>query len=167
MLKLIAVASPALLAATIAVAAASPQATGVTQPATVPRVTVIGCVVRNGTVDVDKGTRVLEIAPGALALTNARIATSARGGVPGAPARDSDSGTIPRDTIVGKQSAEPATLAFELTGDRLPALGDLVGRRVEVVGRLSETTKAGGAHPSAELQKLDVVSFRGVTGACD
>lgn len=163
MLKLIAVASPILLAATVA--AATPQGTGGAQPAA-SRVIVVGCVVRNGAVDVDKGTRALEIPPGALALTNARITANGRGGVPGAPARDSDSGTIPRDTIVGKQSAEPATLAFELTGDHVAALGDLVGRRVEVVGRLALATAKAGAHPSAELQKLDVVSFRGVTGAC-
>ena len=167
MFKLIAVASPTLLAATIAVAAASPQVTGVTPSAPASRVTVVGCVVRNGTVDVDKGTRTLQIAPGALALTNARITTSGRTGVPGAPTPDSNSGTIPQNTIVGKQSAEAPALSFELIGDQLTGLGDLVGRRAEVVGRVTPTDKASGAHPSAHLQKLDVASFRGVTGGCE
>src|SRR6478735_1417077 len=196
MLKLIAVASPTLLAATLAAGTAGGQVTAA--QTTSPQVTVVGCVVRNGAVDVDKGTRVLNIAPGALALTAARISAGGRSnGVPGTPPQDHDSGTIPQRTIVGGRSGEPGTAAFELTGDHLTGLGDLVGRRVEVIGRLAAATPASGdrprattgttrdatpvtgagtreehasegpAHPSADLRQLDVVSFRGVAGACE
>ena len=92
----------------------------------------------------------------------------------------------------------PDTTSFALTGSGASGLGELVGKRVEIVGRLAEdatpstaaqprgtagTTQApasGGltgtreqragessAHPSAELRKLEVVSFRGVTGGCE
>jgi hypothetical protein len=84
---------------------------------------------------------------------------------------------------------------FALTGDRLAGLGDFVGRRVEVVGRVAQSADAaqargttgsprdaapvpgvgtreerpaeGTAHPSAEVRILDVVSFRGATGGCE
>jgi hypothetical protein len=200
MLKLIAVASPALLAATMAVGATASQSTQVRGQQPASPTTVIGCVVRNGDVDVDKGTRVLDLKPGALALTNARItsgSSSSATRVPGTEPQDRDSGTIPQRTIVGGRPAEPDTLSFALTGERLTGLGDMVGRRVEIVGRIAPlkpstgdqpraTTGtnrdaapvAGGgtreerpgertAHPSAELQTLDVVSFRSVTGACE
>jgi len=87
MIKLVAATTPVLLAATIA---ASPAAQGQTPAAANPpkadarQVTVVGCVARNGDVDIDKGTRTLNIAPGALALTSARVLSgSATGGVPG------------------------------------------------------------------------------------
>jgi len=168
MLKLLAIASPTLLAATIAVGAADFQVvTSAEQSPPPQQVTVVGCVVRNGSVDVDKGTRVLNIAPGALALTGARVITSGNRstGVPGASTREHDSGTIPQETIVGKQSGGAPTLAFALTGNRMSGIGDLVGRRVEVVGRTTPT-ESSSAHPSTDLQKLEVVSFRGVTGPC-
>ena len=203
MIKLVAATTPIFLAATMA---ASPVAQGQTPAAANPpkadarEVTVVGCVARNGDVDIDKGTRTLNIAPGALALTSARVLSgSATGGVPGTPPQDHDSGTIPRATIVDGQPAQAETMSFALTGNRVSGLGELVGRRVEIVGRLSDNSPAtstaaqprgtsgtdqgrspvagGGtreeragessAHPSAELRKLEVVSFRSVTGACD
>src|SRR3954469_9061190 len=200
MLKLIAVASPTLLAATMAVGAAGSQSPQPTRQQPPSPTTVIGCVVRNGAVDVDKGTRVLDLQPGALALTSARITSGSSGRaaqVPGTEPQDHNTGTIPQRTIVGGRSSEPDTLSFALTGARPAGLGDMVGRRVEIVGRVaplkaspadhpratSGTNRdaapvAGSgtreerpgertAHPSAELQTLDVISFRGVTGACD
>lgn len=205
MVKLVAATSPILLAITIAAGpAAQGQTSGPTGAtgAAARQVTVVGCVARNGDVDIDKGTRTLNIGAGALALTGARLLTGqpARG-VPGSPPQDHDSGTIPRATIVDGQPAQAETMAFALTGNRVSGLGELVGRRVEIVGRLSDESPAtsaaaqprgttgtgtdqgrspvagGGtreeragessAHPSAELRKLEVVSFRGVTGACD
>ena len=203
MVKLVAVMSPVLLAATIAAGpAAEGQTSGPagTTGAAARQVTVVGCVARNGDVDIDKGTRTLNIGPGALALTGAKLLTGQpAGGVPGTPPQDHDSGTIPRATIVDGQPAQAETMSFALTGNRVSGLGELVGRRVEIVGRLSDNSPAtstaaqprgtngtdqgrspvagGGtreeragessAHPSAELRKLEVVSFRGVTGACD
>ena len=196
MFKAFAGISPILLAATMVVGAADGrQSTAARsgQTQTDAPVTIVGCVVRNGAVDPDKGTRTLNIAPGALALTSARIAGS--GGRSGtAVPSDSDTGTIPQRTIVGR-SEEPSTLAFALTGERSAGLNDLVGRRVEVVGRVTgspDATQARGttgiqrdaaplpgagtreerpaesaAHPSAELRTLEVVSFKGVTGACE
>lgn len=202
MIKLVAATTPILLAATMAAAAAAqgqtPAATD--RPRTDARqITVVGCVARNGDVDIDKGTRTLNIAPGALALTSARIlGGSATGGVPGTAPQDHDSGTIPQRTIVGGQSAPLETTSFALTGGRTGDLGKMVGQRVEVVGRLSEDATApnapqsrgttgavqpqapadrtgtreersgeSSAHPSAELRKLDVVSFKAVTGGCE
>jgi hypothetical protein len=149
MIKLVAATTPILLAATIA---ASPAAQGQT-PAAVNsptadarQVTVVGCVARNGDVDIDKGTRTLNIAQGALALTSARVLSgSATGGVPGTPPQDHDSGTIPQRTIVGGQSAPLETTSFALTGGRTGDLGKLVGQRVEIVGRLSEGATAASA----------------------
>ena len=149
MIKLVAATTPVLLAATIA---ASPAAQGQTPAAANPpkadarQVTVVGCVARNGDVDIDKGTRTLNIAPGALALTSARVLSgSATGGVPGTPPQDHDSGTIPQRTIVGGQSAPLETTSFALTGGRTSDLGKMVGQRVEIVGRLSEDATATSA----------------------
>lgn len=203
MVKVVAATSPILLAATMVAGMAAqgqtPAATGASG-AEGRQVTVVGCVARNGDVDIDKGTRTLPIGPGALALTGAKLLTEGRSsGVPGTPPQDHDSGTIPRATIVDGRSSEPATTSFALTGSRVSGLGEFVGQRVEVVGRLAAPSAAtaapdqprgttgatqgrsavasGGtreerpgessAHPSAELRKLDVVSFRGVTGGCD
>lgn len=198
MFKVFAGISPILVAATMAAGAAEPQqSTAARENQTSPAapVTVVGCVVRNGAIDPNKGTRTLDLAPGALALTNARVlATGERtGGSPAAPPQDTNTGTIPQRTIVDGGGTQPSALTFALTGDHSTALGDLVGRRVEVVGRVGAVANAtaargtsgqrdaapvpgvgtreerpseGTAHPSAELRSLDVVSFRGVTGGC-
>ena len=201
MLKFVAGTSPILLAATLAAGVADaqqPPAAATTQQPAGPQVTVVGCVARNGDVDVNKGTRTLNIDAGALALTGARMVGGSRtGSVPGTPPQDHDSGTIPQRTIVGGQPAEPDTTIFALTGPVAAGLGELVGRRVEIVGRFADAAPASSyqprgttgsqrdatpvagagsreerpdersAHPSAELRKLEVVSFKGATGPCE
>ena len=202
MVKLVAATSPILLAATMAAGPAAggqtPAPTGTNRTAA-PQVTVVGCVARNGDVDIDKGTRTLNIGAGALALTGARrLSRPAAGGVPGTAPQDNDSGTIPRRTINDGQPDEMETTTFALTGNGTAGLAELVGRRVEIVGRLSDDAASPGtpqlrgttgtsqgptpvpgtgtreeragessAHPSAELRKLEVVSFTKATGACD
>jgi hypothetical protein len=197
MLKVVAATTPILLAAALAAGAAGVEQTPAAPQPSPSEVTVAGCVARNGDVDVNRGTRTLDIAPGALALTNVRIIGAGRAGVPGTPPQDHDSGTIPNNTIVGNQPAAPDTTAFALTGAKAAGLGSMVGRRVEIVGRFADAipgsdeqlrgttgtqrgaTPVGGAgtreeradersaHPSAELRKLEVVSFRGVNGPCE
>jgi len=195
--KLLSAFSPVLLAATMAGAIVDGQAPA---PATPPQqqVTVVGCVTRNGTVDVDNGLRRLNMDPNGLALTTARIVASGNArtsAVPGSTPDGNNSGTIPQQTIVGGRTEQPDTLSFALTGQQVNALGEQVGRRVEVVGRMAAVSPAdsqtrgttgtardaapvpgagtrqeapgeGSAHPSAELPRLEVVSFRSATGAC-
>jgi hypothetical protein len=134
--------------------------------------------------------------PNGLALTDARVTTAGRASsaVPGA-VPDSNTGTIPRNTIVGRPDPEPEAQSFALSGSQLQSLGDYVGRRVEIVGRFATATEGshesqvrgttgsgrdggpvtgtreerateGPAHPSTELRRLDVTSFRAVSGAC-
>ena len=197
MLKLISASSPLFLAATIATSAVHGQTPPSGQQPPL-QITAIGCVTRNGTVDVDKGVRRLNMDPNGLALTTARIVGAPgnrASAVPGSVPEGSNSGTIPRDTIVGGRTEEPQTTAFELTGDQVTAMGEQVGRRVEVVGRLTQAQASGAqprgttgstrdaapvpgagtreerpgegsAHPSTELPKLEVLSFRRATGAC-
>jgi hypothetical protein len=166
MVKLMTACSPLLLAATIATVPVDGQA-----PSPARQVTAIGCITRNGVVDVNKGTRLLNMDPNGLALTAARITdagTNRPSAVPGSAPDGRDSGTIPRETIAGAQPKEPDAITFELTGDQVKALGSQVGRRVEVVGRLTEAARPteATAHPSTELAKLEVTSFRGATGGC-
>jgi hypothetical protein len=171
MMKLLGACSPVLLAATMTVGDADAQAPRPAQP---QQITAIGCVTRNGVVDVDKGVRRLNMDPNGLALTTARIVgsgTNRSSAVPGSVPEGINSGTIPRDTIVGSRTEEAETVAFALTGDRVKALGEQVGRRIEVVGRVTSNHTGGeqpreSAHPSTELPKLEVLSFRSATGAC-
>jgi len=171
MVKLIGACSPVLLAATMASIAVDGQTAQLPPP---QQVTAIGCITRNGDVDVDKGVRRLNMDPNGLALTTARIVrsgTSRSSAVPGSIPEGTNSGTIPRETIVGRTEA-PETVAFALTGDRVKALGEQVGRRIEIVGRVTSTQTGGeqsrgSAHPSTELPKLEVLSFRAATGACE
>ena len=171
MVKLIGACSPVLLAATMASIAVDGQTA---QPTPPEQVTAIGCITRNGVVDVDKGVRRLNMDPNGLALTTARIVrsgTSRSSAVPGSIPEGTNSGTIPRETIVGGRTKEPDTVAFALTGDRVQALGEQVGRRIEIVGRVTSNRSGidqpgGSAHPSTELPKLEVLSFRAATGAC-
>ena len=225
MVKLIAVCSPIFVAASMTAAVAGGQTASVNtapqsgQPQ--QQITAVGCVTRNGTTDVDKGLRLLNMDPNGLALTSARIVRSGdnrASAVPGSAPEGANSGTIPQQTIVGGRTPASETLAFALAGDQLKALGEHVGRRVEIVGRLTSAgnTSAGNpsagngsvpagngsaggeaaqtrgttgsdrdatpgavtgtreqrpaessAHPSNELQKVEVVSFRPATGACE
>jgi len=195
MVKVFAGISPILVAATLVMGAADVRqsAQAPTQPSA--PTTIVGCVVRNGSVDPDKGTRTLNIAPGALALTDARIlGDAARAGAAPSGPQGSDTGTIPQRTIVGARGNEPSTLSFALVGDRTAGLDNFVGRRVEVVGHVNAGAEAnqargttgaprdaapvpgvgtreerpaeGTAHPSAEMRKLEVVSFKATTGDC-
>jgi len=198
MFRIIAFTSPVLLAVSFVGAAGAQQepAAGAQQPGP-QQMTVVGCVARNGDVDVNRGTRPLDLGAGALALTGARILDGSRGGgVPGAPRGDHDSGTIPQRTIVGGQPAAADTTAFALVGTKAADLGSLVGRRVEIVGRIAGAvpgsdrpegttgTERGAApvpgagtreerpaeptaHPSAELRRLNVMSFKGIAGPCE
>ena len=204
--KVITACSPLLVALTVAASAVEGQTP---RPTSSQQVTVVGCVARNGAVDPDKGTRILNTEPNGLALMEARIMTAGGGrasAVPGSAPEGRDSGTIPQQTIVGPRPQESAPLSFALSGGQLKELGSYVGRRVEIVGRTAtaadrtgsgeirgtsgatdparsatrgESTAPGSgtreerpseaptAHPSAEMQKLDVISFRAVTGACE
>src|SRR5690349_8493184 len=107
MVKLMTAFSPLLLAATISTGAVGEQAPAAAQ------VTAVGCVTRNGTVDVNKGIRLLNMDPNGLALTTARITdagASRRSAVPGSQPEGRDTGTIPRDTVVGAQPREADTV---------------------------------------------------------
>jgi hypothetical protein len=196
MLKLIGACSPILLAAAVSGAAVDGQTSVPAQQQ--QQITAIGCVTRNGAVDVDKGVRRLNMDANGLALTDARIirsGTNRSSAVPGSQPDGSDSGTIPQQTIVGGRREEPDTIAFALTGAQVRALGEHVGRRVEITG-VSATGQKGveqprgtggsvrdaapvpgvgtreerpgepAAHPSTELPKLEVLSFRAATGPC-
>lgn len=171
MVKLLGAFSLVLLAATMSAAVIDGQTP---LPAQQQQITAIGCITRNGVVDVDKGVRRLNMDPNGLALTTARIVGSGSNrssAVPGSSPEGTNSGTIPRETIVGSRTEQADTVAFALTGERVKALGEQVGRRVEIIGRVT-TNQTGGeqprgsAHPSTELPKLEVVSFRAATGAC-
>ena len=172
MVKLIGACSPVLLAATMAGGVVDGQTPVPAQP---QQITAIGCITRNGVVDVDKGVRRLNMDPNGLALTTARIVGNGNNrssAVPGSVPEGTNSGTIPRETIVGGRTEAPETVAFALTGDRVKALGEQVGRRIEIVGRVTSTQtggeqSSGSAHPSTELPKLEVLSFRAATGACE
>lgn len=199
MVKLIAAFSCALVAGTLPASVVHAQTKQDSTPAPSQQVTVIGCVVRNGMVDPDKGTRLLNIEPGALALTKATVTNTGAAHPAAAPGvvQDSNTGTIPRETIVAGQFDVLDTQTFELSGSGASALGQQVGRRVEVVGRLGaaatpppaavtrgtagspgatsnvtdagtreERPQEGSAHPSTEVRRLEVISFRGITGAC-
>src|SRR5215212_5661901 len=110
MVKLLGACSPVLLAATMAVGVVDGQAPLPTQP---QQITAIGCVTRNGVVDVDKGVRRLNMDPNGLALTTARIVvsgTNRSSAVPGSAPEGTNSGTIPRDTSVGNRTAEAETV---------------------------------------------------------
>lgn len=146
------------------------------QPGSQP-VTVIGCLARNGDVEHDRGTRQLNTDAKGFALTEARITSAGTGrtsAVPGSSPNGQDTGTIPRNDIVaGRQAASNTTNAagFALSGKNVEKLADLVGQRIEVVGTLapdgaSEKATEPTAHPSADLRRLEVISFRGVAGAC-
>lgn len=172
MVKLLGACSPVLLAATMATAVdGQTQTPRTAQP---QQITAIGCITRNGVVDVDKGVRRLNMDPDGLALTTARVVGSGAtrsSAVPGSLPEGTNSGTIPRDTIVGGRTGQPDTVAFALTGDQVKALGAQVGRRIEVVGRVTSNPPAdapsgGSAHPSTKLPTLEVLSFRAASGAC-
>jgi hypothetical protein len=198
MLKLIGATSPLFLAATIAATVVDGQTPPNGQQSPQQPITVVGCVTRNGAVDVDKGVRRLNMEPDGLALTTARI-VGGRGdrtsAVPGSSPEGSNSGTIPQGTIVGGRTGDPETTSFALSGDQVTALSEQIGRRVEVVGRLTQAQSTGvqprgtsgssreaapvpgagtreerpgegSAHPSTELPKIVVLSFRQATGAC-
>jgi hypothetical protein len=156
MSKLAAVVSPILLAATLSAGIADGQTPTPVKSDTpeTQRVTIAGCVVRNGSVDIDKGTRVLDLPAGALALTDARPV--------GAPTKS--------------QNEKPDSLTFALVGESAGKLETFIGKRVEIVGRVTRTTHQtppeaqeirGTAHPSAEIQQLEIVSFRGISGGCN
>src|SRR5215217_9315744 len=109
MMKLLGACSPVLIAATMAVGVADGQTP---RPAQTQQITAIGCVTRNGVVDVDKGVRRLNMDPNGLALTTARIVvsgTNRSSAVPGSVPEGTNSGTIPRETIVGSRTEEAAT----------------------------------------------------------
>jgi hypothetical protein len=166
----------------VSVAAAQPPAAALPQ-----QVTVIGCVTRNGAVDPDKGTRELNVAPNALALTDARVVTTGRSrtsAVPGSVPAGEDSGTIPlHGSVVGRQATPNGndTVGFALTG-KTAGLADFVGRRVQVVATMTPAPPAAitsannqprgttgttsSAHPSADLQTLTVMSFTTASGGC-
>ena len=173
MVKLIGACSPVLLAATMAAGVVDGQTA---LPAPQPQITAIGCITRNGVVDVDKGVRQLNMDPKGLALTTARIVRSdstRSSAVPGSLPEGRDTGTIPQQTIVGGRTEQPDTLTYALTGDpvKVKALGDQVGRRIEIVGRVTSNQSGvepsrGSAHPSTELPSLEVLSFRAASGTC-
>jgi hypothetical protein len=197
MLKVIVATSPFVLAATLVAGGAGQQQAPAASARNPAAITVVGCVVRNGDVDPDKGTRTLDLPAGALALTGARVvAPGGRNGqTSGTVPQESNTGTIPQRTIVDGGGGDSATTTFALTGEAVAKLGDLVGRRVELVGRMVDSAAAAqprgttgtprgaapvpgigtreerpaetSAHPSAELKQLEVASFRGVTGGCD
>src|SRR5689334_19113056 len=103
MVKVIAACSPLFVALTTAIGVAGQTSTPPTQ-----QITVSGCVVRNGAVDVDKGVRQLDIAPNALALTNAKIVSVGNprtSAVPGSVPDGAGSGTIPPKTAVGSDDS--------------------------------------------------------------
>jgi hypothetical protein len=197
MVKVIGACSPVFLAASMLVAVVDGQtSTANLQPQ--QQITAIGCITRNGVVDVDKGTRLLNMDPDGLALTTARVirtGNSRSSAVPGSQPDGANSGTIPDQTIVGgARSGDPDTVTFALAGAQVKALGEHVGRRIEVVGRVTSTGQAtaaqprgtsgrdaapvpgvgtreerpaeASAHPSTELPKLEVMSFRAATGPC-
>ena len=199
MVKLVGACSPIFLAASMVAAVVDAQTPPVRQPQAPQQVTAVGCVTRNGVVDVDKGTRLLNMDPDGLALTTARVIQTGNNrssAVPGSQPDGSNSGTIPQQTIVGGASPNPETATFALAGDQVKALGEHVGRRVEVVGRVAAASPAAdgqtrgtagavrdaapvpgvgtreerpaetSAHPSTELPKLEVLSFRAATGPC-
>ena len=166
MLRLVAI---AVALPTMFAAWAGPRIAVSAQKAAGDRVTMAGCVARQtgaGTANTPapEGT-----AAGPLLLT--RIVEPAdgrgRGAVPGAPPATGDTGTI------GSRASQPAPAAgiersFELAGAGAAELGEHVGKRVEITGRLVESNPATAAtaHPSSPRGRLTVVSFRPLGGSC-
>jgi hypothetical protein len=112
-------------------------------------------------------------------LTRARLVEpAAKTAVPGTSPSTNDTGTI-----AGAMARTPAPAlvrdrSFTLTGGDAAMLAKQVGQRVEVVGTVSRPNAASAspksgahtttdtAHPSAPVERLTVVSFRPVGGAC-
>jgi hypothetical protein len=116
-------------------------------------------------------------------LTRARLVESARTAVPGTSASTNDTGTI-GGAIARTPAAGPVRdRSFTLSGGDAGMLAKHVGQRVEIVGTIARVTGTSGttasaspksgaqtttdtAHPSAPAERLTVVSFRSVGGAC-
>jgi len=132
-------------------------------------VTLAGCVARQ----TGAGTATTAAAPGTAAgpLLLTRIvepdSAPGRGAVPAGQPSTTDTGTI------STRQAQPTTQianerSYELTGSGAAALGDQVGKRVEVKGVVVEVkpVTADTAHPSSPRGRLAVASFRPLGGAC-
>ena len=159
------------------VAAATRVPVSANDPATWPRLTVVGCVVREA-----DPVRPLDTV---LALRKATVrppagARPGQGAVPGSLPSGSGSGTVGSSAVDSRSQAEEQ--GFALTGYDA-TLADHVDRRVEVTGLLapanavsigqpaiagtrSDVSPVTAAHQSAPQRQLRVQSFRPIGSGC-
>jgi hypothetical protein len=154
--------------------AAPPQATSAEQAK------VVGCLARqtpDGAAPTPEQPRNDSSMP--FVLTRARLVDAASGtAVPGTSPSTNDTGTIAGAVARTPTPGPVRERSFTLTGGDAAMLAKQVGQRVEVTGTISRATAASAspksgahtttetAHPSAPAERLTVVSFRPVGGAC-
>jgi hypothetical protein len=153
--------------------AAPPQETAAEQAK------VVGCLVRqspDGAVPTPEQPR-HDSTP--FMLTRARLADpTSRTAVPGTSPSTNDTGTIAGAIARTSPPALVRERSFTLAGGDAVMLAKQVGQRVEVVGTISRAVVASAspksgantttdtAHPSVPVERLTVISFRPVGGAC-
>lgn len=150
------------------------SAPAATPVASLPQLTVTGCVLREDETDRQQARLVLRHA------SVRPVALGTAGAVPGSPPSGSGSGTI--NAVPVDQRSDPAESAYVLEGYE-PSLTRELPRRVEITGRVlpassaartqppapgarAEAPASAVAHPSAPEQRLQVLSFRPVAGSC-
>jgi hypothetical protein len=160
------------------------------QPPAGEQVTVVGCLARqtpDGAAPTPEQPR-SESTP--FVLTRARLVDPAsKTAVPGTSPSTNDTGTIAGAIARAPSQANVRDRSFTLTGGDAAMLAKQVGERVEVVGIMSRVAAgesaspqsahtvtdprerrqgvpADSAHPSAPAERLTVVTFRSIGGAC-
>jgi hypothetical protein len=191
MLRLVAVgvAIPTIFAAWAGTQLPTAQAA---QDVPADRTTVVGCLARqtaDGAAPTPEQPR-NDAMP--FMLTRARLVDVARTAVPGTSQSTNDTGTIAGSVARAPNPALVRERSFTLAGGDATMLAKHVGQRVEIVGTVSRVAASSGtaasgatasgtasaspqsgahtttdtAHPSAPAERLTVVSFRPVGGAC-
>lgn len=140
---------------------------GAARTQTDQQVTLVGCVARDGATE--------------LILTSAMAAGASGNSSGGVTASTSTGVTGTSGTAAGSPTATGGTTTsrYRLSGER--DLAEYVGQRVEVVGRMDRSAKAGAANgpstgsparsdsntaPTASLPKVTITSVRAVDGNC-
>lgn len=179
MMRLVAVgmAIPTIFAAWAGAQLSTAQAAD--QTASGDKVTVVGCLARqtpDGAVPTPEQPRDNSMP---LLLTKARaVDPAAKGGAPGTSPSANDTGTIAGAIVRTPTPGSVRERSFTLAGGDAATLAKEVGQRIEVVGTVSRSSgpsappKSGAhtttdtAHPSAPVERLTVISFRPIGGAC-
>ena len=156
-----------------------PPASATPQAAAADQVTITGCVQREQDYRAANNLGSGGVAGTGVGASNEFILTNAMIGT-GAAAAVGTAGTTPPAT-----GAAAAPVAYELTGENEGQVGQFVGKRVEIVGKLkaAETSATGAptggttaGNPPAgvdvtkskdlKLREVEVISVRETTGTC-